>query len=177
MKDRKTYFCSAFKFVVPADYEKWFEDLAAKGWHPQKVGQWNSLLMHFIKGEPRQYRYVVDMQSFPGKSYKQTYKDFGWEFVGQMASAYVWRREYKGARPESFSDSDSRKGRNRRFIGAASVSFVIFLLGGAAFAAGAVFSGLEPSDKLQFSIASVLFFALAIAIGLAMRKMKRNIEK
>lgn len=177
MKDRKTFFLSAFKFVVPADYEAWFENLAAQGWHPQKVGQWNSLVMHFLKGEPKKYRYVVDMQPFPKKDYKQTYRDFGWEFVGQMASAYVWRREYEGERPESFSDADSRKERNRRFIGAASVSFVLFLLGGIAFAAGAVFSSLESSDRLQFGIASAFFFVLAALIGLAMKRMKRNIEK
>ncbi len=177
MKDRKAFICSAFKYVVPADYEAWFEGLAAQGWHPEKVGQWSSLLMHFIKGEPKKYRYVVDMQPFPRKDYKQTYKDFGWEFLGQMASAYVWRREYEGERPESFSDPGSRKDRNRRFIGAASVSFIIFLLGGIAFAAGAVFGNLETTDRIQFVAASAFCFVLAAAMGLVLRKMKKNIEK
>jgi hypothetical protein len=177
MKERKTFYLTAFRYVVPADYEKWFEGLAAEGWHPQSVGQWSSLAMRFSKSEPKKYRYVVDMQPFPGRNYKQTYRDFGWEFIGQMASAYVWRREYEGERPESFSDPESRKGRNRRFLGAVSVSFFLFLLGGAAFAAGAILGGLKPSDRLQFGIASVFFFALAALIGLVMKKIKRNIEK
>jgi hypothetical protein len=176
MKDRKTFICSAFKYVVPADYEKWFEDLAAEGWRPEKVGQWNSLVMHFKKSEPKKYRYVVDMQPFPKKDYKQTYMDFGWEFVGQMASAYVWRREYEGERPESFSDTESRKDRNRRFVGAASVSFIIFLLGGFGFAAGLKFGLNDVIDQLQFGIASVLCFAAAVALGLVMKKIRKNIN-
>lgn len=177
MKDRKAYFFPAFKYVVPTDFENWFEELAAQGWHPQKVGQWNSLLMHFVEGGPKRYRYVVDMQPFTGKGYKQTYEDFGWEYVGQMASAYVWRREYEGERPESFSDADSRKARNRRFIGAASVSFFIFLLGGLAFAIGAILRNLEPIDRIQSVAVSAFCFVLAAVMGLVIRKMKRNIEK
>lgn len=177
MKDRKAFYFSAFKYVVPADYEEWFEDLASQGWHPEKVGQWNSLLMHFTKGEPKKYRYVVDMQPFTRKDYKQTYKDFGWEFVGQMASAYVWRREYEGERPESFSDPDSRKDRNRRFIGAASVAFIIFLVGGIAFAVSSILRNVETIDRIQFIAASAFFFVIAAAMGLVLRKMKKNIEK
>ncbi len=177
MKDRKTFICSAFRYVIPADCENWFEGLAAKGWHPVKVGQWSSLVMRFKKAEPKKYRYVVDMQPFPRNEYKQTYKDFGWEFVGQMASAYVWRREYEGARPESFSDKDSVKGRNRRFVGAVSVSFILFLLGGIGSAAGLIFGNNDPIDQMQFGIMSALCFAAAAALGLVMRKMRKNIDK
>ena len=177
MKNSKTYWFSAFKYVVPADYEEWFERLAAQGWHPVKVGQWNSIAMRFAKGDPKKYRYVVDMQPFPGKDYKQTYRDFGWEFVGQMASAYVWRQEYEGERPESFSDNGSRRGRNKRFIGAVSVSFFLFLLGGLGFSAGAIFGSLGPSDRLQFGITAVVFLLMSAAMGLVMKKIKKNIEK
>jgi hypothetical protein len=177
MKSNRIFWFSAFKNVVPADYEAWFERLAAQGLHPIKVGQWSSIAMHFTKSEPKRYRYVIDMQLNPGKDYKQTYLDFGWEFVGQMASAYVWRREYEGARPESFSDNDSRFERNTRFQKAASVSFSILLLGGLAFAAGAIFSNLASSDRIQFGIASVFFLILAAAIGLAKRKIKKNWDK
>ena len=177
MNIKRTLWFSAFKYVVPSDYEDWFEQLAAQGWHPVSIGQWSSIAMPFAKSAPKNYRYVVDMQLDPGKDYRQTYKDFGWEFVGQMASAYVWRREYAGDRPESFSDKDSRFERNSKFQKAASVAFAIFLLGGLAGAAGAIFSNLEPSDRLQFGIASAFFFIIALAIGLAMRKIKRNADK
>ncbi len=175
--NNKIFWFSAFKYVVPADYEEWFEQLAAKGWHPIKIGQWSSIAMHFVKSEPKKYRYVIDMQLYPGKDYQQTYRDFGWEFVGQMASAYVWRREYNGTRPESFSEDVSRYERNTRFKKAASVSFFIFLLSGLALASGAIFSNLESSDRMQLGIASAFFLILAAAIGLAMRKIKINWDK
>jgi len=177
MKDKKTYWLTAFRYVVPADYEKWFEELAADGWHPVRVGQWSSIAMRFRKGEPKKYRYVVDMQPAPKKEYKTTYKDFGWEFVGQMASAYVWRREYAGERPESFSDIDSRRGRNRRFIWAVAVSFAAFLICGTGLAGGFIFSGLGDSEKLQMGIFAAICFAAAAALSLVMRKIAKNIDR
>lgn len=177
MKDRKTFCFSAFRYVVPADYEKWFEDLAAQGWHPQKVGQWSSILMRFKKSEPKKYRYVVDMQPFQDKNYRQTYEDFGWEFVGQMASAVVWRKEYQTTRPESFSDAEGRRARNRRFIGAVSVSFVIFLLGGIASLAGLIIGRSDTIDTLELGIVCALCFAAAAALGLVMKKIRKDIDK
>lgn len=177
MKNRKVIFFSAFKYVVPTDYEHFFEDLAAKGWHPVKVGQWSSIAMHFEKSEPNKYRYVVDAQSTPKKGYKQTYEEFGWEYVGQMASMYVWRAEYSDVRPESFSDAPSREERNKRFYSAISVAFTIFLVGALAFAAGALFSNLTSSDQLQFGLAAALFSLIALLLGVVMRKVKKNIDR
>lgn len=177
MKNKKVFFCSAFKYVVPADYERWFEELAAACWHPVKIGQWSSVVMRFEKTEPKKYRYVVDMQPVIKKDYKQTYEEFGWEYVGQMASAHVWRMLYTDERPESFSDTPSREARNRRFIGAISVSFAIFLIAAIACVAGARFSDLASSDRLQFSIAAALFFLFAILLGFVMGKVKKNIGR
>ncbi|HEX9060509.1 MAG TPA: DUF2812 domain-containing protein, partial [Clostridia bacterium] len=70
-KSKKALF-SAFRYFIPADYEAWFEKLAEEGWHPQKVGQWSSVVMNFAKGEPKKYRYVVDMQAVPKKDYIRT---------------------------------------------------------------------------------------------------------
>lgn len=174
MKNKKVIFFSAFKNVVPADYERWFEDLAAKGWHPVKVGQWSSIAMQFEKSEPGKYRYVIDMQIAPKKDYMQTYEAFGWEYVGQMASAHVWRKRYSDERPESFSDAPSLVARNKRFLVAIYVSFTIFLLGSLAFVAGALYSDLSSSDRLQFALAAGLFFTLAILLGIVMGKVKKN---
>jgi hypothetical protein len=177
MNNKKMFFCSAFIYVVPADYERWFEELAAAGWHPVKIGQWSSIAMRFEKSEPRKYRYVVDMQFTSEKDYKQTYEEFGWEYVGQMASAHVWRQMYTDERPESFSDAPSREARNKRFIVAISFSFTMFLIGSLAFAAGAIFSDLTASDRLQFCIAAGLFFLFAVLLGLVMAKVNKNIDR
>ena len=171
------FFFSAFKNVIPADYEHWFEELAATGWHPVTVGQWSSIAMRFEKSEPRKYRYVVDAQPTPKKDYKQSFVEFGWEYVGQMASMFVWRKEYTDVRPESFSDAPSREERNKRFFSAITVAFTITLVGTLAFAAGAIFSDLTSSDRLQFGIAAVLFFLIAILLGLVMGKVHKNIDR
>lgn len=177
MKERKIRWFTAFKYVVPADYEKWFEDQGREGLHPVRVGQWSSIAMRFEKGDPVNYRYVVDMQPAPKKDYKKTYGEFGWEFVGQMASAYVWRRSYSGERPESFSDAQSKKGRNRRFFWAVMVPLVIFLIGGLGFLGGILFTGLDGSSKIQFGIAAILCLAASLALGMVMKKIRRNIDR
>lgn len=177
MNNKKIEWCSAFRYVVPTDYEHWFEELAVAGWHPVKVGQWSSIAMRFAKGEPKKYRYVVDMQPFPRKEYRQTYKDFGWEFVGQMASAMVWRREYENERPESFSDSQSRRDRGRRFVGAAFVSFFLFLLGAIGFGIAAIFAQLSLPDRTQFGYAAGFLLVLTILMALVLLKMRRNMDK
>ncbi len=175
--ERKTRWLTAFRYVVPADYENWFEHMAADGWHPVKVGQWSSIAMHFEKGTPKTYRYVADIQPMPKKDYRQIYEEFGWEFVGQMASMMVWRREYTDERPESFSDAASRRDRNKRFIGAASVSFILFTLGALASLGATVFAQLPDAKRLELGIETAFLFVLAIAMGLVLLKMKRNIEK
>lgn len=38
MKTNKVVLLSAFKYVVSADYETWFENLAANGWYPKNIG-------------------------------------------------------------------------------------------------------------------------------------------
>jgi hypothetical protein len=131
--------------------------------------------MRFAEGEPKKYRYVADMQSFPKKEYMQMYEEFGWEFVGQMASMMVWRREYEGERPESFSDASSRKERNRRFIGAVAVAFTMFLVGALATLGAFIFTNTE--DHLDFGIASAFMFVLCALMGAVMLKMRKNIDK
>lgn len=177
MKNEKLFFFTAFKYVVPADYERWFEELAAAGWHPVKIGQWSSLVMRFEKSEPRKYRYVVDAQPTLKKDYIQTYEEFGWEHLGQMASAHVWRQLYSGERPESFSDAPSREARNKRFMMAVSVSLTIFLFATIAFAASALFSDLASSDRLQFGMAAGLFFLITVLLSIVMSKVRKNIDR
>ena len=176
MKDRKVAWLSAFRNVVPADYEKWLEDLALQGWHMDKIGQWSSMRMTFRRGEPKRYRYVYDMQVSPKHDYKATYEQFGWEFVGQMASAYIWRKEYAQERPESFSDRESVEKRNNRVVAAASVSFFMFLT---AFIIITVFfilsfKQLIPVDVFQFILGMALTGIFSLYMGYVMNKIIRS---
>ena len=133
--------------------------------------------MRFEKTEPKKYRYVVDMQPTLRTDYIQTYEEFGWEHLGQMASAHVWRQLYSVERPDSFSDAPSREARNKRFIVAISVSLIIFLLATITFAASALFSDLTLSDRVQFGIAAGLFLLITVFLSFVMSKVKNNIDR
>ena len=177
MKQDRTYWLTPFRYVVPADYEHWFEEKAATGWHPVKVGQWSSIAMRFAKGAPKKYRYVVDMQAAPKKDYRRMYEEFGWEFVGQMASAMVWRREYDSERPESFSDLMSRRGRNQRFFWAVSVSCFLFALGALATLGAVLFAPLNAERTLELVIMTAFCVAAAVALGFVMARIRKNIDR
>lgn len=134
--EKKTVWFSAFRRVVPADYEQWLETLALQGWNIDRVGQTSSMKMTFTKTNPMQYRYVFDLNAFPNKDYFNTYEQFGWECIGHMASCYIWRREYTGARPESFSDMESLIKRNKRVRTVLLICLAMLLLGLAAVVFG-----------------------------------------
>lgn len=176
MKNTKVILFSAFKNVVPADYEKWLEDFALQGWNIDKIGQWSSVYMTFKRGVSKKYRFVYDMQVIPKKDYMTTYEQFGWEFVGQMASAFIWRKEYTIERPESFSDKESLEKRNKNVVAAVSVSFFIFSLTAiiATVFFAISFRNLLLGDKIQFIICMVLSYALALYLGYVMNKINKS---
>ncbi len=176
MKDTKTVWFSAFKRFIPADYENWLEEMALQGWNIERIGQWSSICMVFNRTGPKRYRYVYDIQTNPKKDYRAMYEQFGWEFVGVMASCFIWRKEYTDERPEAFSDRQSIEERNRRVAGAAAVSFTIFLTG---FTVGAVFTGiyfrsLDLEDIIQCAVALVLAVIITCYLGWVVRTIYKR---
>jgi hypothetical protein len=177
MNNTKLCWWTPFRYAVPADYENWFEQQALEGWHPVRVGQWSSFAMRFEKGEPKRYRYVVDMQPAPRKDYRRIYEEFGWEFVGQMASSYVWRREYQGERPESFSDLSSRHSRNKRFFWAIAVSGIMLALGALVAAGAAIFAPILPEKRLELALEAGFCALIAAALGAVMVRIRKNLDR
>lgn len=176
MINKKIVWLSAFKNVVPANYENWLENLALHGWNVDKIGQWSSIYMTFKYGEPKHYRFVYDMQAFPTKEYKETYEQFGWNFVGQMASAFIWRKEYTNEKPESFSDKESVEKRNNRVFWAASVSFIMFLLMALIISVFFVINikHLMPEDIFQFVLGMAISYGFAGYMGYVLKKIHKN---
>jgi uncharacterized membrane protein (DUF485 family) len=176
MKDDKYVWFSAFRRVVPADYEDWLEKMAAEGWHLKRIGQWSSIRMRFYRGEPKKYRFVYDIQPSPKKDYIPAFEQFGWEFIGQMASAFIWRMEYTDERPEAFSDRESMDYRNRRTALAASVSLVIFLVMALFFLVLLVFfrDTMDESARVQIGIALGFILLLALLVFLAVRAIRKR---
>jgi hypothetical protein len=156
-----------FRHVAADDLERWFESMAERGWAPTRLGQWSSLRMRLSRGEPKTSRYVVDQQTRPRPEYFSTYRDAGWDLVGQMASMYVWRKEYRGSRPEAFTDRYSKYQRNRRFALSAATAAAVIFAGAIVLAGAAVFAQTNSGTRLQLWIASGLFVVITMAITLA----------
>jgi hypothetical protein len=176
MKETKRVWLSAFRYVVPADYERWFEEQEARGWHVEKLCQWSSILMTLHKEKPRQYRYVVDLQFTRRRDYIDTYRQFGWEYVGQMASAYVWRREYTGERPESFTDQQTLERRSKRFAAAVCINLILFFLVTLALIVGFIltFPMTRTGQKAQFILGIVLCGLFTGYLWYVWQKIWRN---
>lgn len=179
MKNKKIKWLTTFRCVVPVDYERWFEELAQKGWSPQKISQFSSIAMTFAKTEPKKYRYVFDLQAMPKADYKATYEAFGWEFVGQMASAFVWRKQYEKERPESFTDNETRIARSKRFTVAVFSSFILFFFASLIILACVVwnFNKLVIGELLQFILGLLLSGGFAVYLGYVVRKISKNRDK
>ena len=176
MSDNKIELFSAFRHVVPSDYEAWFEQMAAEGWHINEIKQWDSVFIKFHRGTPKNYRFVYDPQPLPRKDYIPTYEQFGWEHLGCMASAHIWRMEYEGERPEAFSDQEDLSDRNRRNLKAASVSFFLFLAGVLTILLSLRFASnsLSVGDRNQLFYAAIFFGVIALGIGYFMIQMWKN---
>jgi len=176
MTDRKIVLFSAFRYLLPSDYENWLERMAAEGWHINRFRQWSSIVMTFRRGEPKKYRFVYDPRVSPREEYIATYEQFGWEYLGRMASAHFWRMEYEGERPEAFSDQESIVRRNRRTIAAVSVSFTIFLITVLVVGILLLFfaDSLPKIDRTQVVIAEGFFGVIMIALGTVMLFLRKN---
>jgi hypothetical protein len=176
MMDKKIIWFSAFRHLLPSDYEKWLERMAAEGWYINHFRQWSSIVMTFRRGEPEKYRFVFDPQVSPRREYIATYEQFGWEYLGRMSSAHIWRMVYDGERPEAFSDQESVVRRNRRLITAVSVSFSIFLITVLAIGILLLFfaDSLSSADRTQFVFAEGFFGVIMIALGAVMVFLRKN---
>jgi hypothetical protein len=176
MSNRKIVFFSAFRHLLPSDYENWLEGMAAEGWHINHFRQWSSVFMTFRRGKPKKYRFVYDPQVSPRQEYIATYEQFGWEYLGRMASAHFWRMEYEGERPQAFSDLEGLVDRNRRNLIAVSVSFFIFLTAviASGLSLGFASNSLSAGDMNQLIIAVIFFGMIALALGYVMFLMWKN---
>ena len=176
MSNKKLVFFSAFRHLVPSDYENWLEQLAAEGWHINQIKQWDSVYMKFANGTPKRYRFVYDPQVSPREDYIPTYEQFGWEYLGCMASAHIWRMEYEGERPQAFSDQGGIADRNHRNLTAASVSFFIFLVAVVAISLSVRFASasLSVGDRNQLIFAAIFFGVISLTLGYFMLQLWKN---
>jgi hypothetical protein len=176
---KKTVWLPMFRKVVPASYEEWMESLALEGWTADKIGRFSPIKMTFTKTESKKYRYVFDLNASPNKDYLNIYEQFGWEFVGQMASCFVWRKEYSDRRPESFSDTESIIKRNKRVKNAVTICLVMFLLGilVSIIALGVCIYVGKAEKVLELVLEIGLLAVISIYLWWVVRKINLNIER
>ena len=181
MKEKMVKWLSPYIHSDPVEYEEYLEKYALQGWHPVKVGYWNSMRMVFVKSQPKQYRYVVDFQPILRQEYKQLHQDLGWELCGMMSSVVVWRKEYIAERPELFSDKESLECRNKRFSNAIGAIFFVFLVCAVIITIGIpIVHALVPNknretiDILAHAASIIMIDAFAVFIGLTWNKTKKR---
>ncbi len=126
---RRTAWFSAFTHPTPTRLEDWLERQAAQGWEPRQLDDMSAIRMHLQNSTPAAVRYVVDPQQKPDGSYRATYEDAGWKYVGELSSLQVWSRRYKGARPEAFTDRPTRRARDVRMAWATGIAGTLAVLG------------------------------------------------
>jgi hypothetical protein len=98
--------------------EAWLRSMSQKGWHLSSLGL--PCIYRFQAGEPRDYVYRLDYQTFPKKDrqeYQQLFRDAGWEYIGDMSAWQYFRKEViEGESPEIFTDVESKIARYKRVL-------------------------------------------------------------
>jgi len=178
---KKFYWLPVFRKFIPADLETWMENLASEGWNIDKLGMFSILRLTFQKTEPKRYRYVFDMNfstSYRHEEYRQTYEQFGWEYVGRFnANTFLWRKEYADERPESFTDIESLKNRNKRVRNSVTAAFILALISVFALAAGIFVCAFVGKIEKIPPLACAFAFAIPLSVYLhrVIRKLNADL--
>ncbi len=98
--------------------ETWLRSMSKRGWHLFSVGL--PCTYRFRAGEPRDYVYRLDYQTFPKKDkqeYQQLFRDAGWEYIGEMSAWQYFRKEVREEEPlEIFTDVESKIAKYERIL-------------------------------------------------------------
>ena len=99
----------------PGRMEKYLEDMAADGWRLSIVG-FIQMFLRFVPDKPRKTSYCIDYQNNPSAEYLAMIYDDGWELVDKSAGWLMWRKNYEGAKPKLYTDTQSLLDRNKRLL-------------------------------------------------------------
>ena len=109
--------------------EAWLRSMSQKGWHLSSIGL--PCIYRFWAGEPRDYVYRLDYQTFPKKDkqeYQQLFHDAGWEYVGEMSGwqQYFRKEAREGEAPEIFTDVESKVAKYKKVLAFLAILTVIW---------------------------------------------------
>ena len=152
--------------------EEWLGKMSAKGLHLIAPGF--PAIYTFKVGEPKEYVYRLDYQSFHRKDreeYLQLFRDAGWEHLGQMASWQYFRKEaVKGGTNEIFTDTESKTAKYKRVL--AYVGFFYIMFGVILWSRLAAYSAYGWKDAITWLMLIMLVFFTYALIKLGMRIIK-----
>ena len=176
---RRTAWFAAFTHPTPARLEDWLERQAAQGWEPRQLDDMSAIRMHLQEAKPVAVRYVVDPRQKPDDSYRATYEDAGWKYIGELSSLQVWSRRYTGARPEAFTDRPSRRARDVRMAWATGPLGALLILSAAVrVALGLAGIGASIEDWLLSAGLQALIGVplVAVTVTLLRRRAPRSLD-
>lgn len=115
-KDIKTVVRTFFAWQEEKE-EKWLREMSGQGWHLNRVGFFN---YRFEKGKPRDMVYKFDfkvLRKAEMNDYILTFKDAGWEYIGNFGSWFYFRTNAEGGHSlELYNDNRSMIEKYRRLL-------------------------------------------------------------
>lgn len=170
----KTAWFAPFTHPTPAKLEEWFESEAAEGWQPKELDDMSAIRLRLVKSRAMRMRYVVDPQQRPDDNYRSTYEDAGWEYVGELSSLRVWRRQYKGQRPEAFTDARSSRARDARWAKVTGALAGLALVGAVVrLVLGRAGIGASAEDwPIDAGVLALIGVPLAVVTAVLMRRRR-----
>ena len=115
-QETKTVFKVIFAWEDERE-EKWFEQMAASGWHLSAVGPY---FYRFQRGTPETVTYRLDYKFTSNKDYAEyvtIFRDSGWELISVMANWHYYRIKSDNQNaPEIYNSSRTKAQKYRRLL-------------------------------------------------------------
>jgi len=115
-KDIKTVVRTFFAWQEEKE-EKWLREMSSQGWHLTRVGFFN---YRFEKGKPADMVYKFDfkvLRKSEMDEYIITFKDAGWEYIGNFGSWFYFRTSADGDQNlELYNDNRSMIEKYKRLL-------------------------------------------------------------
>jgi hypothetical protein len=150
--------------------------MSKQGYHLSSVGLPG--FYTFYKGDPREYTYRLDYQTFRKKDrqeYLQLFADAGWEHLGEMGAWQYFRKETKqGETNEIFTDNESKIGKYKRIIYFSSFFYLMCITLFIGRVTGEIPYRWWNAVQILYLLILVLLTYAIIKLALRIRKLRRS---
>ena len=161
--------------------EQWLREMHRMGW--KLFGMSPPCIFQFERCEPEDVVYQLDFRNRrdgDGSSYRQIFRDCGWEYVDSCLSFHYFRKpvtEMDGEE-EIFSDNTSRAELLGRIWKCRMMPIFVIFFGCLLPQIHSSISGEVPLDAffVLFCVLFFLYFRLIIHVGVKFYRMRRSLE-